>query len=49
MAEADWVRVLLEDLTQGTLAGLDVWRGYHETGHVPEEIADWAEKGAIDH
>lgn len=49
VAEADWVRALLEDLTQGTLAGLDAWRGYHETGHVPEEIADWAEKGAIEH
>jgi DNA-binding PadR family transcriptional regulator len=38
-AEAEWVRGLLTELTEGTLPGLDAWRRYHETGEVPPEFS----------
>jgi hypothetical protein len=38
-AEAEWVRGLLRELTDGTFPGLDGWRRYFETGQLPEEIA----------
>ncbi|MER6946969.1 PadR family transcriptional regulator [Nonomuraea sp. NPDC000554] len=44
-AEAAWVRSLLEELTSGTFPGLGLWRDYHETGHVPPEISEIAERG----
>jgi DNA-binding PadR family transcriptional regulator len=44
-AEADWVRGLLGELTEGTFPGLAQWRAYHETGEVPAELADLAKKG----
>jgi DNA-binding PadR family transcriptional regulator len=38
-AEADWVRGLLKELTDGTFPGIDDWRRFFETGQMPEEIA----------
>jgi DNA-binding PadR family transcriptional regulator len=38
-AEAEWVRGLLTELTEGTLPGLDAWRRYLETGEVPPEFS----------
>jgi DNA-binding PadR family transcriptional regulator len=38
-AEAEWVRRLLVELTDGTLPGLAEWRDYHATGRVPNDIA----------
>jgi DNA-binding PadR family transcriptional regulator len=38
-AEADWVRGLLTELTDGTFPGLDGWRTFFETGQMPAEIA----------
>jgi DNA-binding PadR family transcriptional regulator len=38
-AEAQWVRGLLGELTDGTMASLDIWRRYHETGEIPPEVA----------
>lgn len=43
-AEATWIRGLLDELTAGTYPGLDMWRAYHETGEVPQELADLAER-----
>jgi DNA-binding PadR family transcriptional regulator len=37
-AEADWVRGLLKELTDGTFPHLDAWRRYHKTGEVPAEF-----------
>jgi DNA-binding PadR family transcriptional regulator len=37
-AEAEWVRGLLTELTEGTLPGMDAWRKYLETGEVPPEF-----------
>jgi DNA-binding PadR family transcriptional regulator len=37
-AEAEWVRGLLKEFTDGTFPGLDAWRRYHETGQVPDEV-----------
>lgn len=45
-AEAEWVRGFLAEIEDGTLPGLDLWRTFHETGHVPPEIAALAERGA---
>jgi DNA-binding PadR family transcriptional regulator len=45
-AEASWIRSLLDDLTAGTFAGLARWRTWHETGQVPHELTDLAERGS---
>lgn len=37
-AEAEWVRGLLKELTDGTFPNLDAWRRYHETGEFPQEL-----------
>jgi DNA-binding PadR family transcriptional regulator len=43
-AEAEWVRGLLAELTQGTLPGLAEWRAYHQTGRAPRDLAaQWTE------
>ncbi len=46
-AEARWIRALLAELTGGTFPGLDMWRTWHDTGELPDEIAELAEKGAV--
>jgi DNA-binding PadR family transcriptional regulator len=38
MAEAEWVRGLLKEFTDGTFPGLDGWRQYHETGQLPDDF-----------
>ena len=38
-AEAEWVRSVLVELTDGTLPGLAGWRDYHATGRVPDDLA----------
>jgi hypothetical protein len=37
-AEAEWVRGLLKEFTDGTFPGLDVWRRFRETGEFPEDL-----------
>ncbi len=39
LAEAEWVRGLLKELTDGTFPYLDAWRRFHQTGELPEEFA----------
>ena len=41
--EAEWVRGLLKEFTDGTFPGLDAWRRYHETGQLPDEVLALAE------
>lgn len=43
-AEADWVRGLISELTDGSIDGVGYWRAWHETGEFPDEWAqrDWA-------
>jgi DNA-binding PadR family transcriptional regulator len=43
VAEAEWVRGLLKEFTDGTFPGLDGWRQFHETGEMPEEFQASAE------
>lgn len=43
-AEADWVRSLLAELSTGTLPGLAEWRDFHETGRMPAELTELAER-----
>jgi DNA-binding PadR family transcriptional regulator len=42
-AEAEWVRGLLKEFTDGTFPGLKAWRRYHETGQLPDEVLALAE------
>ena len=42
-AEAAWMRSLIDEFTAGTLPGLDDWRRAHETGVIPDELAQLAE------
>jgi DNA-binding PadR family transcriptional regulator len=43
-AEATWVRSLLGELTSGSLPDLELWRRFHETGVIPPEALDIAER-----
>ncbi|GAA1014109.1 PadR family transcriptional regulator [Acrocarpospora pleiomorpha] len=43
-AEATWIRSLLAELTSGAYPGLDAWRAYHETGEIPAELTELAER-----
>ncbi|MFG1654740.1 PadR family transcriptional regulator [Micromonospora sp. NPDC049275] len=43
-AEATWLRALLAELTSGTYPGLDMWRAFHETGEIPAELIELAER-----
>lgn len=45
-AEAAWVRSLLGELASGTFPGLDGWQAWHDTGAIPEDVAEAAKKGA---
>lgn len=45
-AEIAWVRGFLAEIEDGTLPDLDLWRTFHETGRIPPELADLAERGA---
>ncbi len=39
-AEASWVRALLKEITDGTISGMQMWRGIHETGEIPAEMRE---------
>jgi DNA-binding PadR family transcriptional regulator len=43
-AEAAWIRSLLAELTSGAYPGLDAWRAFHETGEMPAELTELAER-----
>jgi DNA-binding PadR family transcriptional regulator len=43
-AEAAWIRSLLAELTSGAYPGLDAWRAFHETGEIPPELIELAER-----
>lgn len=43
-AEAEWVRGLLKEFTDGTFPGIREWQLFHDTGKVPEEILALAEE-----
>jgi DNA-binding PadR family transcriptional regulator len=45
-AEAEWVRGLLKELTDGSFQHQDAWRRYHETGEFPEELMNTEGGGA---
>ncbi|MFD0686438.1 PadR family transcriptional regulator [Actinomadura fibrosa] len=47
-AEAGWVRGLVAEIEDGSLPGLDIWHRFHETGRVPPEVAELAERGATE-
>jgi DNA-binding PadR family transcriptional regulator len=44
-AELDWLDDLLAELTGGSLPGLDLWQSWHDTGEVPAELGELAERG----
>ena len=37
-AEAEWVRGLLKEFTDGTFPGIRQWQHFHDTGEPPQEI-----------
>jgi DNA-binding PadR family transcriptional regulator len=45
-AEAEWVRSLLGEFETGSLPGVDTWRTWHETGVIPAEIVELAERSS---
>jgi DNA-binding PadR family transcriptional regulator len=47
-AEAGWVGALLEEISSGRFADLAQWRAFHQTGAVPAELAELAERGRVD-
>ena len=45
VAEAEWTRSLVDELSAGTFPMLDVWRKYHESGSIPTELTELAQQG----
>jgi DNA-binding PadR family transcriptional regulator len=45
LAEANWVRGLLNEIVTGAVSGLDMWRQFARTGEVPQEMRDLDEQG----
>jgi DNA-binding PadR family transcriptional regulator len=45
VAEADWTRCLVDDLSSGAFPMLDVWRQWHESGAIPTELSELAQRG----
>jgi DNA-binding PadR family transcriptional regulator len=43
-AEAEWVRGLIKEFTDGTFPRIEAWQRYHDTGEVPEDILALAEQ-----
>jgi hypothetical protein len=46
-AEMNWTRSLLDELTTGSFPDLAMWRTWHETGWMPPEIEELAERGTV--
>jgi len=44
-AEAAWTGAFLDELTSGTFPGLAAWKAFHETGELPPELVELAERG----
>jgi len=44
-AELTWLDGLLAELAGGTLPGLDLWQSWHDTGEVPAELSELADRG----
>ena len=44
-AESDWTRTLLDELSAGTFPHLDAWQTWHETGQIPAEFTELAQRG----
>jgi DNA-binding PadR family transcriptional regulator len=45
LAEANWTRSLLDELSAGSFPHLDGWRSWHESGDIPPEFTELAERG----
>jgi DNA-binding PadR family transcriptional regulator len=45
LAEVEWTRSLIDELSSGTFPHLDAWRQWHESGTVPAEFTELAERG----
>jgi DNA-binding PadR family transcriptional regulator len=45
-AEADFVRSLVDELSDGTFPDLDIWRAWHETRSLPPEFEELSRRGA---
>jgi hypothetical protein len=44
-AEAAWVRALLAELTSGSFPDLATWRTLHDSGEMPPELVELAQRG----
>ena len=42
-AEAEWIRGLLKEFTDGTFPGIREWQHFHDTGELPDEVQALAE------
>jgi DNA-binding PadR family transcriptional regulator len=43
-AQADWVRGLITEITEGTISGMEMWRQIHETGEMPAQMKELDEQ-----
>jgi DNA-binding PadR family transcriptional regulator len=44
-AEAAWTRSVLDELKSGAMPGVEQWRAWHQTGGIPAELVEMAERG----
>src|SRR5271157_3107850 len=43
-AEAEWVRALLKEFTDGTFPGIKAWRHFHTNGQAPDDVLELIER-----
>ncbi|WP_326956403.1 PadR family transcriptional regulator [Amycolatopsis sp. NBC_01286] len=44
LAEVEWTRAFLGELTSGAVPGIEAWRRYYETGELPADLGELVEK-----
>jgi DNA-binding PadR family transcriptional regulator len=44
VAQSNWLRGLLTELSEGTISGMAAWRQIHETGEIPPEFEELDER-----
>ncbi|MCW2556398.1 MAG: putative transcriptional regulator [Mycobacterium sp.] len=45
VAEAEWTRSLVDELSSGTFPMLEVWRQWRESGAIPTELSELPQRG----
>ncbi|WP_266691856.1 PadR family transcriptional regulator [Streptomyces sp. NBC_00257] len=46
-AQLEWIKNFRDELTDGTISGIEEWKSFHETGEVPQDWQDLDEQEIV--